>query len=547
MRFIHVLLILVALECVLFVETGNSALHVSPTTTPVGSPVSITLDGSFGGGGFLRLRIDFGDGSPPVLSPAYTIAGSYSLNASHSYSKVGNYTITGTTTISILAAGTTTSTETQSVLIKQGAATISPGGVPAAELPRGVVGENYEYDLGAAYGSRLTRCRLARGELPPGLVLKNNCDISGIPVQRGGFSFTIQISAPQKTPYVRELALDVAPGALKIEVSPRSLQVTRGEGIDEKVTFAVTHPTVPIQETIRSSRGEFLVNGRVVGSYKVPMSINLNSPPSASSERVKIPPDVMRSARTAGTTRIVYRRIFSGQNLKSGSGEALVRMRTPASGELRFTRLRLFFEQNNRPIILVKRNDRDLTGVLEIHYNGSGTLKGFWRVDGRLLERVQKNIYYGKVLTLKTPKAPPLPTYSEGAHRLQFIITEPESARQGIDFPEAIYHVEAKMAEMLVPITVAAPKSGAELSVSEASFSWTELPKVARYNVEFSEQNEEEPFFTAYTKYGSYHLPEKVFSLKFTAGKTYIWKVKGFTSDGELAGESMEHHFSLAR
>ena len=186
--------------------------------------------------------------------------------------------------------------------------------------------------------------------------------------------------------------------------------------------------------------------------------------------------------------------------------------------------MRVFFEQNNRPIILVTRNFRDLTGVTEIHYNGSGTLKGLWQVDGRILERVQKNLYYGKVLTLKTPSAPPLPTYSEGAHRLQFIITEPVSAQRKIDFPEAIYHVEAKQAENILPITLNYPANGDGLRASGMDFTWKKAPQLGElsavtYRIEFFEQDSDVPFYTAYAKNESYVIPKQILRLKFTPGE----------------------------
>ena len=552
MRLITAAAFTVILTFMLFADQGNSALQVSPTTTVVGSPISVTLTGTFGGGGFLSLTINFGDGSPPVTSN-YPTAGTHSLSASHAYSQAGNFTITGTTTIAILAAGPTTSSETRKVAITNGTGTVIPGtgsapitgGGPPTDLPRGAAGEEYTYRLDAGSGNGPGSCRLTRGKLPPGLVLEKNCTITGLPVQRGKFGFVIQLSPARGVPYNQEFTLAIDPGTLKIKVSPPAIKATTGEGGSENVTFSVTQPTVPIQDIIQSSRGEFLVNGRVVGSRNVPMSINLHAARPAESEMVKIPADVLRSARSAGTNRIVYRRVFSSQNFKPGSGDAQIQLRTPASGELRFTMLRLFFEQNNRPIILVKRNERDLTGVIEIHYDGSGTLKGYWQVDGRLIERVQKNVYYGKVLTLKTPQVPPLPTYSEGAHRLQFIITEPAAARQRVDFPEAIYHVEAKRGLLVVPITFDSPVSGAGLSKAGADFSWTEVPGAERYAVEFMKSGEEEPFFTAFTKQGNYQLQERVIGLKFTVGINYTWKVKAFNSTGELTGESAEGHFSM--
>ncbi|BCL61240.1 hypothetical protein DGMP_19330 [Desulfomarina profundi] len=242
----------------------------------------------------------------------------------------------------------------------------------------------------------------------------------------------------------------------------------------------------------------------------------------------------------------MYRRNFTAQNFRSGSGATKVNLRSVAAGRLRITRMRVFFEENNRPLILVTRNSRNLRGVVEIHYNGSGIFKGYWKVDRRIIQRVQKNLYYGKVLTLKTPSAPRLPTYSEGAHKLQFIITEPESAFQKIDFPEAIYHVEAKKAETVVGLLIELPENKTEIHMSGQKIEWSGTSAVSIYHIEFYQKEMKEPFFTAYTKKGSYYLSQKVLSMKFSPGKRYSFRVRGFNETGELTGESRSRSFTLA-
>jgi len=238
----------------------------------------------------------------------------------------------------------------------------------------------------------------------------------------------------------------------------------------------------------------------------------------------------------------VYRRTFTSHQRGSVSAEMEIDIRTAAAGQIRINEMRIFFEQNNRSTIVVDRNSKDLTGVLEVHYKGSGSFKGYWKVDERIIQRVQQNVFYGKVLTLKTPRGVPLPTFSEGAHRLQFVVTEPETAQQRIEFPVAIYHVQAKN---LLPISLLSPENGARIPVTGEIFSWSEPSLATTYQVEFVEMGQDEPFFTAHVKKGSYTLPAKIVELKFSYDREYLWRIRGFRTTGELNSESKERRFTL--
>ncbi|MBE0585089.1 MAG: hypothetical protein IH612_15180, partial [Desulfofustis sp.] len=528
--------------CVGWTDPASAiTMQVSPTTAAIGETVTVTVTGQFNlivtpppDG---SLNITFGDGSPQrTLSPLNgTPLTTYSFTATHTYSESGSYTITGW-------AVQGSNTVTPPLRVTQ---TITISDSVDSTLPRGEVGIEYDYRLQSLSAER-NRYRVSGGRLPPGLKLQQDGQIIGVPTQKGTFNFTLQITTAQGITSTQQLAITVDPGRLLIETAPELLNVTVGAGAPQRVTFTVVHPTVPIPETIRSARGEFVVSGRVLGTNNTPLAVNLNTVQPSITENVSIPQSVLQAAQNVGTNRITYRRTFSARNLRSGVGETRVNLRTAAAGELRITNMRVFFEQNNRPLILVERNERALTGVVEIHYNGSGTFKGYWKVDERIIQRVQQNLFYGKLLTLKTPPAPPLPTYSEGAHRLQFIITEPETAQQRIEFPEAIYHVEAKTAEIVTPITVTAPEDRAVLSTGGAVFSWNDIARIETYHLDFFKNDEAEPFFTAYTKQGSYQLSAKVLDLKFTtATDTYRWRVRGYNGAGELAAESREQRFTL--
>lgn len=535
MKTLSKILTLISLNLLLFTGLSNAAINVTPTTATTGETVTVIMTGALATPVSISFHVNFGDGSPIVSSRNYGTPGSHSFTTNYTYTQPGNYTITGTTDFNMFATPPPPLVETQNITIIDA----------IDDLARGIVGEDYEHNLALTSAAQRNKYQLTRGKLPPGLKLERNGMITGIPTMKGTFAFTVQVTNPQGTKFTQELTLHVDPGTLVIKVTPELINLTRGGTTNQKVTFNVIHPTVKINETIRSTRGEFLVRKRVIGYGNSPMSINLNTNQPSATETIKVPNNVLQAAQNAGTTKLTYRRSFRTINFNGAKGETRVNLRTAASGELRITKMRIFFEQNNRPIILVERNSRNLTGAVEIHYNGSGTFKGFWKVGKRIIERVQKNIFYGRVITLKTPKAPPLPTYSEGAQQLQFIITEPETARKRIDFPEAIYHVEAKKAEIVVPITLSAPENWAELSSSGETFSWTESSKIDTYLVEFFKKDGEDPFFTAYEKTGSYELSAKLISLKLEPDTTYRWRVRGFNKAQELVGESNEKSFTL--
>jgi len=536
---------LVGLACPAFVQAIS--LIVSNNSVAIGESVTVTISGEqdliFTPVSYGSLRIDFGDGTPPQTIPVsgglgFLVGTTLHVNqsATHAYAGAGKYTITGTG-INGTNPWVPPRIVTQAVTVTDQV---------AATLPRGEVGIEYEHLLQSLSGPN-NNYRLIRGILPPGLKLEAKGSISGIPTQKGAFTFTLQITNARGFSSPQTLTIYIDPGRLVVEPSPEMINVTVGGAIGQQITFTVVHPTVPLPDTARSSQGEFIAGGQVIGVNRTPLTINLNSSRPAVSESVAVPQSVLMAAQNAGTNRIIYRRTFSSQNLTPGSADSKVSLRTPASGELRITKMRIYFEQNNRPLILVERNTRELTGVVEIHYNGSGELSGYWLVGSRIIQRVQKHIFYGKVLTLKTPSAPPLPTYSEGAHSLRFIITQPASAEQQIEFPEAIYHVEAKKAEIVTAITLKTPVDKAEVDSTGALFSWSEDHRISNYYLEFFDADAQEPFFTAYTKQGNYQLVNKVIDLKFTKGDSFRWRVRGFNEAGELAGKSEEQTFTLIK
>lgn len=533
----HLLLIFIVTAMYCWVNTAHAAtMTVTPITVEVGNKVTVTITGhvnQYESGSF---TVDFGDNSPINKSQVFSnmmFGGAVeTYTTTHTYFSLGNFVITGKSVGFFI----------DPPLIVT--ANISVNGINP-DLPRGTVGDEYKHTLKPLTGVKTYSYKRAKGKLPPGLKLDIHGRITGIPTQKGQFPFTVRVSTPRDVSFLQDLVISIDAGELIVQVTPETLNVTSGGPSNQKVTFTVIKPLVPINETIRSNRGEFYLGGRMVGSINRPLNINLNQASPSATETFSIPQSVLQAVQSSGTGKVRYRRSFRPNNLRSGYAEAKVHIRSPASGELRITKLRIYFEQNNRPTILVERNTRDLTGAIKIHYNGSGIFKGYWQVGSRIIERVQKNVFYGKVMTLKTPKTPPLPTYSEGAHRLQFIITEPETAGQKIDFPEAFYHVEATRATIVENITLKNPAQNAEFSTVEESFTWSEVRGAQTYKIAFYKNDGDDSFFSAYTKMGSYTIHPRLLKLHFEEGEMYQWQVRSFNSAGEMNGESPKQKFSL--
>jgi hypothetical protein len=215
---------------------------------------------------------------------------------------------------------------------------------------------------------------------------------------------------------------------------------------------------------------------------------------------------------------------------------------TPATSELRITRMQLSFD-NERAEITVKRNQPGLKARVDIRFDGSGLLRGYWEVDGRILSNVSQNLVYGNTLRLSTPDIPFLPTFADGTHRVRFVITQPA---QEIEFPQAIYYVTAdESAVSLVPLRLETPLDHAEADFGPLAFQWNAIPGVAMYLVEFYRPGDEPPVFSAYTRELGYTLPEQVLKDVFAAGKAYAWKVRGYDEAGNQLAESPRSSFSF--
>jgi hypothetical protein len=208
---------------------------------------------------------------------------------------------------------------------------------------------------------------------------------------------------------------------------------------------------------------------------------------------------------------------------------------------LQLTRIQLRFE-NNRAMITVKSNQADVQAYADILFTGTGLLKGYWQVDGRVISHVDKHVVPGQKLTLATPLQPALPTFSEGPHIVMLVINQPV---QPIAFPKALYYVTPNEESFPVAIQLTLPQSEAPVDALQNMFKWEAQPKAVHYLIEFIDDNPKRPLFAAITERPEYVLPQTVLKYYFTKNQTYFWCVKGFDASHTLIGESPVWEFIL--
>ena len=201
----------------------------------------------------------------------------------------------------------------------------------------------------------------------------------------------------------------------------------------------------------------------------------------------------------------------------------------------------LYFE-NGRAETTVQKNIPGLKAFADIRYIGSGLLKGYWEVDGRMLSQVNQTLMSGQSVTLTTPEIPPLPTFEAGTHTVRFVITSPE---QNIAQPTMIYFVSADESVLRpMALLLKSPASRSVLPYSTLQFQWQDFSS-ARYLVQFFEKPEGKPIFSAYTLKPFYQLPDAVLKGVFIQEKDYYWKVTGFDKQKRRNGESAVSRFSF--
>jgi hypothetical protein len=409
--------------------------------------------------------------------------------------------------------------------------------------PPATIGVQYRYQIQVSGGGVSPKTfQRSSGSLPPGLALSSSGLISGIPTRIGTYPFKAKVTLtrePLVSPTELELVITVHKAAVSVRVNPQSFQMVRGAGLTRTLSYSFSS-TASINTTLQSTNAEFRTNPKV-GDIAKPLTVQIQNGRGQATETISIPPAVSRKAEKLGFARVIYTRTFTSPIVEPLTARVTISFTRGAGSELWISRISIYFE-NKRPRLTIQRNGKVGTAYADIRYEGTGLLKAYWEVDGRVLSRVQKHLTHGRQHTFTTPAMPPIPTFSEGSHRLRFIITEPE---QAIAFPVAIYYVTAAEAVTKHEIMLLVPEDGAECNYGPVQFTWKGTEQDVVYLIEFQKQGEEKPFFSAYSRNDTYILPSSVLKEQFIPGSSYVWRVKGFDTENTLIGESTEYIFTF--
>jgi hypothetical protein len=307
----------------------------------------------------------------------------------------------------------------------------------------------------------------------------------------------------------------------------------------------MTAPVAAACTQATSPYGEFASGPYILGTVNTTLSTLLPGGSGTANETVVIPIGIIKRAEQLQVNRFQYRRQFSYicvSPTPPETGTVQITLTSEAAAEFSITRLQLYFE-NQRAEITVKRNQPSLKVFVDIRFTGSGLLRGYWEVDGnRFSADVVMHLVYGRTVTIEAPNIPPIPTFATGTHIVRFVITSPSIE---LPIPEAIYFVTAEEFGRTFSINLISPQDKSEMDYSPLTFKWDGGDRTVTYLIEFLEEVDGKPIFSAYTKRTEYSLPAAVLKGIFFPGKKYLWRVKGFDSENNVVIESSLFQFTF--
>jgi len=456
----------------------------------------------------------------------------------------GNYTFTVRATDSC-AVGAQASDKSLSIMVNPAGCTPLSITSPSV-LSTGTVGSAYTYQVTTSGGQPPITYSLVSGLLPPGLNLSPTGLISGTTTTGGNYSFTIAARdncsiGAQITQKTFSLTVNQAPPAT-VFVIPTSFTIPRGQSSSKNVSYQFTASSL-ISTTLTSSGGSFIAGGETVEVNTLPLTVSILNGSGRVSEMLTIPVAVTERAIQRGAARFSYVRIFTGPDVNLNATVNFT-ITTEAGADFNIKRIELYFE-NRRSEITVNRNYPKLKAYADIRFIGSGLLHGYWEVDGRVLSHVDQHLTFGTTVTLQIPEIPPLPTFDTGTHIVRFIITNPET---DIPLPSILYFVTSEEAKaILIGLSIVSPENNALLEYEPVRFEWEKLNRITLFLIQYFDDLESHPVFSAYTRKLFYSLPEIVFKSIFSPGKKYHWKVKGFDAENNIVGESEVRSFTFKK
>jgi hypothetical protein len=525
---------------------GAISISVSPNPAVVNQQVRAAINASFpvGVSGPCGLQVNFGDGSGWRPAGSCDFVTSCTRVVNYTYAVAGTYQVSARSNPNpAICAVPPTGPDPASTSIQ----IIFTAG---SGLPSGIVGIRYQHQLTVTGATGSVTYRLISGQLPAGIMLSPRGLLSGVPTTAGEYPFILKISDQSGQSIDQEYILTVEQAVLDVIVDPGRSVTERNRAGTVDLTYRFT-TSAPLDDTIRSTQGKFYDGSRLLGTVNTTVTASLQRGSGQITERLVVPLPVVQAAERLGLSEVRYERIFTATFLEAQTASSVV---IPVGVGFTITEIRVYFD-NGQGKTTVKRNERKIDAFVDIRYEGAGTLEGYWEVDGRILIPVLKKLSYARsrVITLdlagnekrmgRGATGPPLPTYSLGSHRLRFVITQP--AVPNIRFPEAIYLVTGEGLAESNPIILLQPTENARLNRGELQFSWQPKRGVVTYLVEFFEDKDEAPIFSAYTKQETYTIPQTELEKHFDSRGDYFLMVTGKDSEGEAVAQSKAMSFTV--
>ena len=319
-----------------------------------------------------------------------------------------------------------------------------------------------------------------------------------------------------------------------VSVTPSSVSVARGQNNSVTLLYRIQSA---LAGPLISPSGTFVGPDSIVGTNPVPLVANLTAGSGTAVETVVIPSAVIERVLNSGANSFIYRRNFSDE-----IADVRINITTDAAAAFGIKRIELYFD-NRRAEITIPKHFPNLKAFAEIRYTGSGVLDGYWEVDGRVISRVHQLLTFGSSVTLRTPEIPAMPTFDPGTHIVRFIITNPVSS---LPVPVLVYYITPdEFRPRPVDVGLKAPLEDTPLPRSAARFEWEPFKGASLFLVEYFENPEERPLFSAYTREPFYLLPELASKDLFAPGAKYYWKVTGYNNRDNIVVESAMRSFTI--
>ena len=271
--------------------------------------------------------------------------------------------------------------------------------------------------------------------------------------------------------------------ALEPRATPSTSTIVPGLNNTVQIRYTSTDPSDP-DFTSTSDQGRFLTeDGRLLGTVDRRLAMRIRNGRGSVTELLTVPAGVIAQALKLKLSRIRYTREFRDAVTELNAVAVILPIVPSSAGAFSLVRMALAFNQppeaagthpSSGGRITVPRFSKGLQAFATLTYNGGGTLRGQWKVDGQILGIVTRQLNRGlREATISSPPVPGLPTYGTGLHKVVFEIQAPTPS---FDEPIIYYFVtEAYTGASLGSLQLAEPREGEHVGLSAdpaPRFAW---------------------------------------------------------------------------